>query len=54
MGDQSVTVHGKEFKVMEYHKGYLSLNLSRMNIKDISEIEGLDSLTNLWFFRSLL
>ena len=31
------------------YDGLLKLNLSCCNIKDISEIEGLDSLSDLWF-----
>ncbi len=43
MGLQFVIVHREKIEV----KKDISLDLSKMNIKDISDIKGLESLTNL-------
>ncbi|HME56569.1 MAG TPA: leucine-rich repeat domain-containing protein [Candidatus Lokiarchaeia archaeon] len=42
----SVKVHGKKFKQAKVN-GFISLDLSRSDITNISEIEGLDSLSHL-------
>jgi len=43
MGSQFVIVHGEKIEV----KKDITLELSKMNIKDISDIKGLESLSNL-------
>lgn len=43
----SVEYNGKEYKVTKNESGASSLNLSGLDIKDITQVKGLDSLTQL-------
>lgn len=46
MGDGSVKVNGKKIQIRE-EIGLLRLNLTNLDIKEISEIKGLDTLKKL-------
>jgi len=46
MGDGSVKVNGKKIQMRE-EIGLLRLNLTNLDIKEISEIKGLDTLKKL-------